>query len=91
MKDSKSILAYIDQVHFMVNQLRVNGEEILDTRVIEKIFQSLIIKFDYVIATIKESQNTLAILIKRLISIMFTQAMDKSKSHKLKSRASFAR
>jgi len=57
MNDSKSISAYFDQVQTIVNQLRVNGEELQDVQVVEKILRSLAERLDYVFAVIKEAQD----------------------------------
>ncbi|KAK2984276.1 hypothetical protein RJ640_003835 [Escallonia rubra] len=58
MKDSETIFDYIPRVLSVVNQLERNGEEMEDSRVVEKILRSLNPKFDHVIVAIEESNNT---------------------------------
>ncbi|KAK2989939.1 hypothetical protein RJ640_013863 [Escallonia rubra] len=58
MKDSKTIFDYILRVLSVVNQLERNGEEMEDSRVIEKILRSLDPKFNHVVVAIEESNDT---------------------------------
>lgn len=67
MNDSESISAYFDRVQTIVNQLRVNGEELQDVRVVEKILRSLTERFDYVVAAIEEGQDISTMTLERLM------------------------
>ncbi|KAL3753692.1 hypothetical protein ACJRO7_001003 [Eucalyptus globulus] len=67
MNDSESIPAYFDRVQTIVNQLRVNGEELQDVRVVEKILRSLTERFDYVVAAIEEGQDISTMTLERLM------------------------
>ena len=57
MKDSEDICSYITRVQTIVNQLKRNGETLTDTRVVEKILQSLTDDFENVVCAIEESRN----------------------------------
>ncbi|XP_039161043.1 uncharacterized protein LOC120289768 [Eucalyptus grandis] len=67
MNDSESISAYFDRVQTIVNQLRVNGEELQDVRVVKKILRSLTERFDYVVAAIEEGQDISTMTLERLM------------------------
>ncbi|KAL3726642.1 hypothetical protein ACJRO7_031537 [Eucalyptus globulus] len=56
MHDSESISVYFDRVQTIVNQPRVNGEELQDVQIVEKILRSLTERFDYVVAAIEEAK-----------------------------------
>jgi len=54
MKDLESNTEYHSSVMVVVNQLRRNGEVLLDVTMMEKIMRSLHLKFDYVVPTTAE-------------------------------------
>lgn len=49
MKESESIQEYHNRVIVLLNQMRINGENTKDRRVVEMILRSLTIKLEYMI------------------------------------------
>ncbi|XP_077226024.1 uncharacterized protein LOC143859214 [Tasmannia lanceolata] len=72
MSDSESISEFFDRVQSIVNQLKGNGEKIEDQRIVEKIMRSLTTKFDYVVATIEEGQDTSTMSIEPLMGSLYS-------------------
>ena len=57
MKASKLIFDYFTRVVTVSNELKRNGEELKDVRIIEKILQLVDSKFDHIVVTIKEIKD----------------------------------
>ena len=57
MKASELIFDYFTQVATVSNELKRNGEELKDVRIIEKILQLVDSKFDHIVVTIKETKD----------------------------------
>ncbi|KAK9167234.1 hypothetical protein Scep_002425 [Stephania cephalantha] len=55
MDESEDIEKYTNRVQTIVNQLKMNGEDVADLDVNEKILRTLTTKFDHVVAAIMES------------------------------------
>jgi hypothetical protein len=57
MKDSDSIDQFTYRVTELVNQIRQNGDELVDQKVVEKVLRSLPRKFDAIVVVIEESKD----------------------------------
>lgn len=57
MKNSELMEEYFNRVLSIINQLKVNGEQILDQRTVGKILNSMTRKFEHVVVAI-ENQKT---------------------------------
>jgi transcriptional regulator with GAF, ATPase, and Fis domain len=57
MKDSERVSDYITRVQTVTNQLKRNGENLIDTRIVEKILRSLTYAFENVVCAIEESKD----------------------------------
>jgi hypothetical protein len=57
MKDSNSIEQFTYRVIDLVNQIRKNGDELADQKVVDKVLRSLPRKFDAIVVVIEESKD----------------------------------
>lgn len=57
MKTGESVINYFSRVMSIVNKMRINGEEMKDVTVIEKILRSLTERFNYIVCSIEESKD----------------------------------
>ncbi|XP_077246125.1 uncharacterized protein LOC143885992 [Tasmannia lanceolata] len=67
MKDSESVEDFFNRVISLVNQLRVNSEDIQDQMIVEKILRSLTRKFEYIVVAIEESKDLASLSIESLM------------------------
>ncbi|XP_018461649.2 uncharacterized protein LOC108832692 [Raphanus sativus] len=57
MKEGEAIAKYFSRVMLVVNDMRNLGEEMADSKVVEKILRTLVEKFTYVVCAIEESND----------------------------------
>lgn len=57
MKEGESITEYFARVMTVANKMRVNGEQMRDVTIVEKILPTLTKRFDYVVVSIEESKD----------------------------------
>jgi gag-polypeptide of LTR copia-type len=57
MKDFEGVSNYIMRVQTVENQLKRNGENVMKTRIVEKILRLLTNAFDNVVCAIEESKD----------------------------------
>jgi len=62
----QSVTKYVVRVMAVANKMRSNGHVMPDSKVVEKIFLTLIARFTYVVASIEESKDTKAMSIDEL-------------------------
>lgn len=67
MKDSESVEEYFNRVISLINQLKVNGENIGDQRIVEKILRSLTRKFESIVVAIEESKDLSSLSVESLL------------------------
>ncbi|XP_077239797.1 uncharacterized protein LOC143880706 [Tasmannia lanceolata] len=67
MKDSESVEDFNNRVISLVNQLRINGEDIQDRRIVEKILRSLTRKFEYIVVKIEEFKDLVTLSLESLL------------------------
>ncbi|XP_004298385.1 PREDICTED: uncharacterized protein LOC101315335 [Fragaria vesca subsp. vesca] len=58
MKNDETITEYFARVMAISNKMRSNGEDIPNSRIVEKILRTLTERFTYVVVSIEESKNT---------------------------------
>ncbi|XP_076937453.1 uncharacterized protein LOC143605097 [Bidens hawaiensis] len=68
MKNDETIPEYFGRVLTVSNQMRSNGEEMTDTKIVGKILRTLSEKYMYVVVSIKESKDVEAMTVEELQS-----------------------
>ncbi|KAI3708725.1 hypothetical protein L2E82_38127 [Cichorium intybus] len=70
MRDSETVEDFYNRVILLLNQLRLNGETIEDTRVVEKILRSLTRRFEYIVVAIEESKDLSTLSLESLLGTL---------------------
>ncbi|XP_022953047.1 uncharacterized protein LOC111455567 [Cucurbita moschata] len=63
MKNEENIDDYLGRVMAVSNKMRSNGEDMSDSKIVEKILRTLTDKFKYVVVAIEESKDTRKMMI----------------------------
>ena len=89
MNETESVEEYFTRVLSVTNQMRSNGEVMMDSKVVEKILRTLSEKFMYVVVSIEESKDTETISLEELQSSLMVHEQkfkktDKGDDHVLK-------
>nr|GEZ08408.1 retrovirus-related Pol polyprotein from transposon TNT 1-94 [Tanacetum cinerariifolium] len=80
MKEAEGVSDYNTRVQTVVNQLKRNGENLPDSRIIEKILRSLNKKFENVVCVIEEAKDLEELTIEELAGSL--EAHEQSKNRK---------
>ncbi|XP_072060552.1 uncharacterized protein [Arachis hypogaea] len=95
MSSSETVEQYFTRITDLVNKMRVYGEDMPDSKVVEKILRTMPMKYDHVVTTILESHNMDTMTIVELQGTMeshISRILEKSKKsieEALKSRVNF--
>ncbi|XP_074373251.1 uncharacterized protein LOC141713643 [Apium graveolens] len=70
MKESETVKEYDDKLFELVNKLRLIGEEMIDSRLIEKLLVTLPERFEAKISALEESKDIATISLPELLSAL---------------------
>jgi gag-polypeptide of LTR copia-type len=77
MKDSEGVSDYITRGKIVVNQLKRNGENLIETKIVEKILISLTDAFKNIVCTIEELKNLNELLVDELVDSLMAHKQRK--------------
>ncbi|XP_058775135.1 uncharacterized protein LOC131649389 [Vicia villosa] len=96
MSNSEIVEHYFSRIINLVNKIRVYGEDITDSKVVEKILRAMLMKFDHLMTTIIESHDTDTLSVAELqvsIEIHYNRILEMTekvvKEEALKSQVNF--
>ena len=84
MEDTESISDYFTRALSIVNQLRRNGEEISEVKVIEKILRTVSPTFEYIATIIEENKDLESMTVEQLLGSL--QAYEEKQKRKNKQK-----
>ncbi|XP_074290612.1 uncharacterized protein LOC141617326 [Silene latifolia] len=67
MRENEDIQTYTSRVTEIVNQMKIYGEDITDTRIVQKILATLTKKFDMIVTVIEESRDLSKLTVTELL------------------------
>ncbi|XP_050876355.1 uncharacterized protein LOC127080067 [Lathyrus oleraceus] len=82
MEESKLIFDYFSRVLTVVNQLKRNGEDVDEVKVMEKILRTLNPSFDFIVTNIEENGDLKTMTIEQLMGSL--QAYEEKQKRKIK-------
>ncbi|XP_073222628.1 uncharacterized protein [Cicer arietinum] len=57
MEEDEDVTDYFNRVQVVVNQMRTNGESLIEVVIIEKIHRTLTQRYDHIVVAIEESKD----------------------------------
>jgi len=73
MQEDETIVKYSDKISFIVNKIRLLGEDFKDDRIVEKILVTIPERFESKISSLEESKDLSTISVEELISALQAQ------------------
>ncbi|XP_019436902.1 PREDICTED: uncharacterized protein LOC109343174 [Lupinus angustifolius] len=87
MKKSESVTNYCSRVMGIANNMQIHGEKMGDTLIVEKILHSLTPKFDYMVCSIEEPNDTDELSLDELQSSLLVHEQKMHKSSTMEEQA----
>lgn len=84
MEEPESISDYFSRVLTLVNQLKRNGEDVDEVKVMEKMLRTLNPRFDFIVTNIEENRDLKAMTIEKLMGSL--QAYEEKQKRKIKQK-----
>ncbi len=71
MRDNEPIVEFSSQISTLINQLKSNGEEYEERRIVEKILRILPQNYDNIVMTIEEAKDITTLIMDELMGTPF--------------------